>query len=349
MAESAVTSFKKTLEETTKETGYNYQILHPNFTSVLSSGRIYAHWFEPGTVIASVEAEGNVVIFDIAGDLKADIFDPEGDVNKTFEKSLTEVPPVNGLKLVSDKDVNALLSEGGLNGYKMDLYEGNVVRAYLEAHPEIFVYAKHPSVARAIVNVELVEELISRVPEEGPEEEPSEETDVFALEPVEEESEQKEETVSEEEEPAVEEKKPAKKPAKKKAVKKTAGASMAIGARYDLLPLDVIESFLGEFSETSPDTFFSAIEGYKKGERRLLDAAVAVAQDVYVDGPEAVMKLACIASEKAESAGEAPHDSLFYINDAVNEYLLHLREGSDETDHIANILWDMICGDAAAD
>ncbi len=346
MAESAVTSFKKTLEETTKETGYNYQVLHPNFTSVLSNGRIYAHWFEPGTVIASVEADGNVIIFDISGDLKADIFDPEGALTKTFEKTLTEIPPVDGLKLVSDKDVNALLSEGGLNGYKMDLYEGNVVRVYLEAHPEVFVYAKHPSVARAIVNVELVEELLSRVPEESEEEQVQEETDAFALAHSEE-AEVMEDAEFAEEESVSEEKKPAKKTAKKKSAKKASEAPMSVEARYDLLPLDVIGSFLDKFGVMSQVSFFSAIEGYKKGSSRLLDAAVAIAQDVYADGPEAVMKLACIAAGKTEAAGDAPRDSLYYINDAVNEYLLHLRSGDDETDHIANILWDMICGEAA--
>lgn len=351
MAESALNSFRESLEETKHKTGYNFQILHPNFNSVLSNGRIYAHWFEPGTVIASAEADGNVIIFDIAGELNADIFDPEGAVTKTFEGRLTEIGPVEGLRLVSDKDINALTSENGQNGYTMSLYEGNVVRAYLEAYPEVFVYAQHPSVARAIINTELIEELLSRKPAEA-----ENEADA-ADEPVEEmpaEAEKDEETFVDLPEEEVETAEPEPEKPKKQAKKKTGSAKKAkpaaketaATARYDLLPLDVIEEFLDEYETDYEWSFFTAIEAYKKGRAKLVSAAVAVAHDAYADGPEAVMRLAEIAGQRAEES-IGSDDVLVYVNDAVKEYLLYLREGDESTDHTENILWDLICGAAS--
>ena len=379
MAANAVTSFRKTLDDTARETGYNYQILHPNFNAVLGEKKINACWFEPGTIVASIEAEGQVIIIEVAGDLRADVFDEEGGLIRTFEGRLEAIDDEeSGFRLISDSDLTALVGKSGLNGYHMEMYEKNVVRAYLEKHPDIYVDAQHPSVARGVVNKALVAQLLGLLKEaeeaeeeyddadDVPADEPSE--DVFAeIEDADEEGDAedegeyddaeeapaveplKEELPPAEEEPEV--KKPAKKQAKsqKKAEPAEEKPKAECSGRYDLLPLDIAGELLDgiEEADDDDDSFFEDIEDFKEGDGSLIDAAISFGKAYFTDGVSAVMKLAAIAEADAEENGEdawKEKDVRYFINEAVRHYLLYLRDG-DEEGHTAYTLWNLVCGE----
>ena len=356
MAESAVTSFKSTLDSLAEETGYNYQLLHPDFKKVLSNKRINACWFAPGTIMASIEAEGNVIIIEVAGQLRADIFDPDGGLAKSFQGSLEVIQEESGLRLISDSDLNALVSESGYNGYHMEVYSRNVVRAYLEKYPDIFVDAQHPSVARAIVNKGLIEELLSMVPSEAGETAGNsivDPVDIGELPDVADVLPEVFEETLPAEEPAQEQ------PKEKKKTKKTAKASSKKEAkdeeksdvprrgRYDLLPLDLIGLFIEEFDAADADiNFFDVLEACKTSQGNLLDAALSLAKGYFTDSVAAVMEFAVIAEKDAEENGEDTWkacDVRYFINEAVRYYLLYLREGN-ASGYISKAVWSLVCG-----
>lgn len=365
----AIAKFGEKLEKLEKKTGCMFEIAYPKFSESVETNRLYADWYEPGTVIARAVKGNTVIVYDIAGELDAHLIDPDGQITDTFSGQFRAVTggPVT---ITSDKDLAALNDGTDPSGYRLMFGGNNILRVSLNTGYSEPLYANDPSVARGLLNEELLnaafemakekeaeEALLPEAlreagkPKQAPEPASHEESDVKPFEAVQEDA--LKEDVPEPEKPAKKQKKTAKET--KKAVKSD-NADAEGEARFDLMPLDLVGTFLQEMKNASDRDFLKDIEAFKLGERSLLDAAMSFAKGIYsftattgadCGATDAIMDLAVQFGKDAEANGEdawKSRDVKHYINEAVREYLVYLRDGGGVSSAVHRILFALFCG-----
>ena len=155
-----VAAFDKRIEELEKEVGCKFEISYPKFKNSLEENRLYADWFEPGTILANA-AKGNVVItYSITGDLDARLDSATGDPLHTFSGKFRPISE-NGVSIENDKDLQALSAGNHPSGCKLLFRSNNKLMISVNDKNVGPIIADVPSVAKGILNKEHLVELLN--------------------------------------------------------------------------------------------------------------------------------------------------------------------------------------------
>lgn len=160
MAESkAVQKFKEKLETLEKDTALGFDII-PDLEEHIKANRLYTGWFAPGTVLATAKDEkGNVIKYEVEGDLDATLLSPSGDTVHTFSGKFT-IYETGDILIANDKDIDALKDGTHESGHTLLINTNNKVKVSVEGNSDISpVTPEDLSVARNILNVDLANEL----------------------------------------------------------------------------------------------------------------------------------------------------------------------------------------------
>lgn len=163
---AAVTKFNTKIETLEKETGFKYKIEVPDFEKIIEENRLFADWFEPGTVLARVEGESATLVYEIDGPISARLNNKQGAAVAEFIGFL-EPYKDDDVALENDKDLEALLGKKHASGFSLDAESRNSVFVYVEDSAIDPIVIEDSSVARCILNKELAVGLMERALEEG--------------------------------------------------------------------------------------------------------------------------------------------------------------------------------------
>jgi len=341
---AAIARFNSKIENLERETGCSFQIEYPGFEDFLERNRLFADWFEPGTVLARAVKGDTVITYDIVGTLEARIDAPDGAPVQAFSGWFYPIT-LGELSLGSDDDLIALSDGSHTSGCRAYFDGHNSLRISVNDESVGPIISTDPSVARGILKANYISELLSAADraaafdEDGYSSHIDAKTaekmreKVYELEPAEENAPDMSEqnaskaalekakaaiekgSLSSDDEKADKkkakksekaEKKPAKSGKKAPASKKTkASSDDASGGRFDLLPLDIVSEYIDRFDDAEEGDFFKDIEKYKKNGKGLLDAAVSFGKGYYpADSTDAVLALAEAFEKSASENGE---------------------------------------------
>ena len=160
MSEAAIKIFKEKLGALEKETDCRIEIVHPDFFKSVEANRLFADWFEPGTVLARAIKGDIVVTYDIVGSLDAVLVDSKGDTVRKFKGKFE---PYNKALILIDDDRNLSTLNDGTDpsGCVLRFAENNHLRISVNNLPVEPIIAPDPSVARGILNREYLNQLIA--------------------------------------------------------------------------------------------------------------------------------------------------------------------------------------------
>ena len=159
-----VAAFKARLEELEQLTGNKYEIMYPEdeFRNALNSNRLSANWFEPGTLLAKATGEDNTVLFEVVGNLSADVYDADGVLVTSFVDRITPIEEdETGFRLLDDKDLDMLLTDSHPSGCILRVLSENKVYAHVENKKLQPVVSNETSIARTILDRDIVEGLMT--------------------------------------------------------------------------------------------------------------------------------------------------------------------------------------------
>lgn len=362
----AIAKFSEKLDKLEKKLGCAFEIAYPKFSEAVEANRLFADWFEPGTVIARAVKGNTIVTYDIAGELDAQLIDPDGQVTKTFSGRFRPIKE-DIVTINNDKDLSALYDGTDPSGCRLMFAGGNKLRISVHSEYVEPIFAEDPSIARGILNEEFLRILFGEAEmaaadaeallpaalrDAGAANEEDAEEDAPLLAPeadMPEEEEQAGSDESSDEKPAspVKKTKKAAKEPKRSAKKNEPAEEEEPVGRFDLMPLDLVGEFLMEM-ESAPDIdFLKDIEAFKNGRRTLLEVAMSYAKGYYAEATDAVMDLAVTFEKDAAANGEdawKDKDARHFINVAIRSYLEYLKEGVGIDDHIRKVLYALFCG-----
>lgn len=168
---AAIAKFKSKLEILEGETGCAFDIVYPKFEEALENNRLFADWFDPGTVIARATNGSTVITYDIVGDLEARIDTADHEPVRSFDGRFKPVnDPATGLIIENDTDIKALKEKRHASGCLMTCDDNNKLRISVNNEDVGEIVAADPSVARGILNKEFVTELLKAAEREDDEE-----------------------------------------------------------------------------------------------------------------------------------------------------------------------------------
>lgn len=332
-----VESFKKKIAEIEEKSGTHYKICYAGYKQALENNRLHPYWHKP-CVLAEISKDKSTVVFELTGNLEADLINPVGEIIKSFKGCITPCESDDtqyitnsgiyeeGVEILNDEDLKPYI-DGDYEGWHISFTDETYIKIYNKDNPEKVEVIATDSLARPIFDTELINKMLA-VPKE-------------------------------------EEAKPKKKEPEKKAEKKSekkiqdsgqrtefeSGAVRDIQkgkGRCDLLPLDIVGLFMMEEGDAGYNFLETVSDFQENGEvATLIHAAHCFATQNFEDKETAILEYACHMEDGCNKYGERNWQKGIpmnrYIDSAIRHYL-KFKRGDDDERHDRAVLWNLLCG-----